>query len=291
MRPAGLASPPRITVVGSVNLDIVATGARLPVPGETVTDAVLAEHPGGKGANQALAARRLGADVRLIACVGADAHAEAALALLRRDGVDLSSIHTTVQAPTGVALIAVDATGANQIIVAPGANSLLSPEAVRLGDEQAVICQLETPVETVAAAASRATGLFVVNLAPARDTPDVILKRADVLIVNEVEAACYGARLTALEGLVVTTLGSKGGVIARGGVEIARALPPRVTPVDTTGAGDCFVAMLTVALAQGTDVQTALELACAAGAAATLRPGAQPALPDRATVAALMSGV
>ncbi len=280
---------PRIVVVGSVNLDIVASGARLPTPGETITGATLAEHPGGKGANQALAARRLGADVRLIACVGTDAHAEAALALLRRDGVDLSGILRTQHAPTGVALIAVDHAGANQIIVAPGANRLLAPEAVSLTGADAVICQLETPVETVAAAAARAPSLFVVNLAPACETPELILRRADVLVVNEIEANFYGRRLENLEAVIVTTLGGEGAVATRKGVEIARARPPSVTPVDTTGAGDCFVAMLTVAIAQNADVQTALQLACAAGAAATLKPGAQPGLPYRAEVHALMA--
>ncbi len=284
-----MTSTPRITVVGSVNLDIVATGARLPAPGETITDATLAEHPGGKGANQALAARRLGADVRLIACVGTDAHAEAALALLQRDGVDLSGVLRTRDAPTGVALIAVDKNGANQIIVAPGANRLLSPKAVGLTGADAVICQLETPVETVAAAAAGAPGLFVVNLAPARELPEVILKRADVLVVNEIEARFYGRRLDGLKAMIVTTLGGEGAVMTRNGVEIARARPPRVAPIDTTGAGDCFVAMITVALAQNVDVQTALELACAAGAAATLKPGAQTALPYRAQVDALLA--
>lgn len=278
---------PRITVIGSINLDIVATGSRLPRPGETVTDAELAEHPGGKGANQALAAQRLGASVRLVGCVGRDAHAEKALALLRRDGVDLSALKVSPDASTGVALIAVDAAGENQIVVAPGANRQLTPQALVELDGAAVICQLEIPTDTVAAAAQACTGKFVVNLAPARDAPPIILSRADIVVVNETEAAFYGARLEGLAAMVVTTFGAAGAAIRQGGVEIAQARPPKVTPVDTTGAGDCFVAMLTVALVEGASPQRALELACAAGAAATLTPGAQTALPWRAAVDAL----
>ncbi len=161
----------RLTVVGSVNLDLVMRVPRLPVAGETVTDGEFSRHPGGKGANQALAARRLGAEVSLIAAVGNDETAEAALSLLEAAEVDLSRcwIHETL--PTGVAVILVDALGENQIAAAPGANRSLTAEALELEGDEAVICQLEIPLETVQAAASATTGFFCLNAAPARTVP------------------------------------------------------------------------------------------------------------------------
>ncbi|MDX1481449.1 MAG: PfkB family carbohydrate kinase, partial [Woeseiaceae bacterium] len=143
------AGPVSVIVVGSVNLDIVARAARLPVAGETVTNAELGRFPGGKGANQALAARRLGARVALIACVGRDTAADEALALLRSDGVDLARCRVVDDRPTGVALIAVAESGENQIVVAPGANRMLAADAVRDLDAAAVICKLEVPPDTM----------------------------------------------------------------------------------------------------------------------------------------------
>ena len=140
----------RITVVGSINLDFVARAPHLPAPGETVTGAVLSRHPGGKGANQALAAEKLGAEVCLIGRVGNDAQAGEALALMEQFGVDLAGVEVDVAAPTGVALIAVDAAGENQIVVAAGANHLVTPEQLPQRIEGALIVQLELPVETVA---------------------------------------------------------------------------------------------------------------------------------------------
>jgi ribokinase len=277
----------RLTIVGSVNLDIVATARTLPAPGETVTDATLALHPGGKGANQALAARRLGAAVTLIARVGRDANAEAALALLRAEGVDLARCGVDDTAPTGVALIAVAADGENQIVVAPGANRLLMPAHVVLPPHDGVLCQMEVPPETVAAAARACTGFFAVNLAPALPAPSFLFERADLIIVNEGEAAAYGSAIYAAKGLVAITYGAKGAALFRDGRKIAEAPPPAVVPVDTTGAGDCFAAALTVALVEGLPKEQALRFACAAGAAATTKPGAQPALPTRAEVDAL----
>ncbi|MFA7263250.1 MAG: PfkB family carbohydrate kinase, partial [Caulobacter sp.] len=180
-------SAPLITVVGSVNLDFVATARTLPSPGETVTGATLARHPGGKGANQALAARRLGAEVRLIGRVGADGMADEALALLKAEGVDLSGVAIDRAAPTGVALIGVDAEGENQIIVAPGANAAFTPDLLPTVIEGALICQMELPAATVAAAVARATGFVCVNLAPALDVPDSLLRRADLIVVNQGE--------------------------------------------------------------------------------------------------------
>ena len=282
-------SAPCITVVGSVNLDLVASCERLPAAGETILGGVFNRFPGGKGANQALAARRLGGETRMIARVGADAEADAALALLREDGVGLAACLATPDASTGVALIAVSADGENQIVVAPGANAALSPEDLPGRIEGALIGQLETPVETLLAAAQRCAGLVSLNLAPAAATPEPLLDRADLLIVNETEADWYGLeRLQARSGLTALTLGARGAVLFRGDEEIARAEPPQVQAVDTTGAGDTFVAALTLALVEGRDPQAALGFACAAGALSTTRPGAQPALPRRAEVEALL---
>jgi ribokinase len=274
-------SAPVITVVGSVNLDFVATAPTLPAPGETVTGATLATHPGGKGANQALAARRLGATVRLVGRVGVDGMADQALALLRRDGVDLAGVAVDGAAPTGVALIAVDAEGENQIIVAPGANAAFGPELLPEAIEGALICQLELPVETVAAAVARAGGFVCLNLAPALDVPDGILKRADLIVVNEGEAEVYGKRLHGLDGLVAITWGSRGAGLFRDGVRLATAEPPEVDVVDTTGAGDAFVGALTVALLEGLSHADALAFACAAGALTATKAGAQSSLPTR----------
>lgn len=273
-----------ITVVGSVNLDFVATAAHLPAPGETVTGAHLARHPGGKGANQALAARRLGADVRLIGRVGTDAMADEALALLRADGVDLSGCVADRAAPTGVALIAVGAGGENQIVVAPGANAAVRPEHLPAEIAGALIVQLELAVPTVAAAVERATGFVCANLAPAAEVPSSLFERADLIVVNETEAAFYGDRLNAARGLVAVTLGARGAVLYRAGAAIAEATPPTVEAVDSTGAGDAFVAALTVALLEGQPPEAALRFACAAGALTATRAGAQPSLPRRAEV-------
>ena len=282
-----------IAVVGSVNLDIVATGDRLPRPGETVTGAMLARHPGGKGANQALAARRLGAEVSLLACVGRDAAADEALALLRAEGVGIECLQVDANAPTGVALIAVAAGGENQIVVAPGANRALSTESLAasyagLPTVDATICQLEVPMATVVRVAQVSRGLLVVNLAPAMPVDPSVLQRAGVLVVNETEAEFYGAALHASPADVVVTAGARGASLWRAGRQLANAEPPRIEPVDTTGAGDAFVAALTVALLEKLPSVDALRFACAAGAAASLRPGAQPALPRRPEVLAML---
>lgn len=277
-----------ITVVGSINLDFVATAATLPGPGETVTGASLARHPGGKGANQALAARRLGADVALVGQVGADGLADEALALLLAEGVDLSQCATDSGAPTGVALIAVAAGGENQIIVAPGANASFSPDRLTAVPRGALICQLELPLETVAKAVGLADGFVCLNLAPAAALRRQTLARADLIVVNETEAAFYGQALHDLPGLIAITWGAKGAGLFQAGKEIARAAPPQVQAVDATGAGDTFVSALTIALIEGRSPDQALAFACAAGALTATRPGAQSSLPTRAEVEALI---
>jgi ribokinase len=271
----------RITVVGSINLDLVASAPKLPRAGETVTGATLARHPGGKGANQALAAQRLGAEVFMIGRVGRDAMAEEALALLLADDVDTGGVIADAEAPTGVALIAVDPDGENQIVVAAGANHSVSPEQLPARIESPLILQLELPIETVEAAVGRATEFVCVNLAPAQPVSDQLLRRADLIVVNETEAAFYGDLLHHGGGRVVVTRGAAGAVMYQRGAEVARATPPKVRAIDATGAGDCFVGAICVALLEGMEPDRALTFACAAGAIAATRAGAQPSLPTR----------
>lgn len=278
----------RITVVGSINLDMVASAPSLPAPGETVTGATLARHPGGKGANQALAARRLGAEVSLIGRVGDDEMAGEALALMEDFGVDLSGVEVDPVEPTGVALIAVDPSGENQIVVAAGANYRVTPEQLPARIEGPLIVQLELPIATVEAAVGRATGFVCANLAPAQPVSDQLLRRADLLIVNEVEAAFYGDLLHHGGGRVVVTQGARGAEMYHRGVKVAWATPPHIVAVDATGAGDAFVGTITLALLEGMAPQAALEFACAAGAVAATRAGAQPSLPTRDEVKALL---
>ncbi|MDP3458802.1 MAG: ribokinase [Hyphomonas sp.] len=277
-----------ITVIGSVNLDLVASGAPLPHPGETVTGARLARYPGGKGANQALAAARLGHKVRLVAAVGNDDMAEEALKLLREGGVDLSATHYLNGETTGVALIAVSPEGENLIVVCPGANNALTASDVEGEAIEHMLGVLEVPIPVLLAAAKRATGLVALNLAPALPVPDALLAEADLLVVNETEAAFYGASLHAPGRLVAISLGSDGAELWKGGTRIASAKPPQVRVVDTVGAGDTFFAALACALIEGLDETAALTFAVAAGAAACTKPGAQPSLPTRAEAEALL---
>ena len=277
-----------IVVISSVNLDIVAAADRLPAPGETITGAELNRYPGGKGANQALAAKRLGADVCLVARVGDDSAAEEALTLLRDGGVDLSNCEVVADVPTGVALICVSKSGENQIVVAPGANRMLTPESLRIPSADALLCQLEVPTQTIAYAAANFDGFFCTNLAPARHVDVTVLQRADLVVVNESEATWYGDSLTACPGMIATTFGADGAELSRQGEVIAKVVPPKVDAVDATAAGDTFTAALTVALVEGQPPQDALRFACAAGAAATLKQGAQPSLPTRDEVMLLL---
>jgi len=273
-----------IAVIGSVNIDIVARVARLPTPGETVTGAELSRFPGGKGANQALAARRLGADVRLIACVGDDASADEALTLLREGDVDLTECRRVAGAATGTALIAVAPSGENHIVVAPGANRRLTPGDLQGIDADALICQLEVPVPVIVRAAESYRGYFCINLAPAAEIDVTVLQRADLVVVNETESNWYGRSLDACSGLVATTRGAGVASLELDGRVIAEARPPAANVVDTTGAGDTFTAALVLALVEGQAHADALGFACAAAAVSTTTEGAQPSLPGRESV-------
>jgi ribokinase len=274
-----------VTVVGSVNLDLVATLDRLPTPGETRTASGFTRVPGGKGANQALAAARLGATVHLVAAVGTDG--EEALALLRQEGVELTRVRE-VDATTGLALIEVDTAGETTIVVVPGANAALTLTPEDVAGADAVLTVLEIPDDAVRAAAEHATGLFVLNAAPARPVPPEVLARADLVVVNRAEhAAILG--LDAARAVAVTR-GAEGAVLLRDGREVARAAPPPVTAVDGTGAGDAFVAAVVVGLLDGVADAELLARGCAAGALAATRPGAQPSLPTAAEIAAVLAG-
>lgn len=278
-------------MVGSVNLDLAAKVPRLPAPGETVSGAELGRYPGGKGANQALAARRLGADVFLHARVGADSHADEALELLRADGVDLSECAVDENAPTGVALISVAPSGENQIVVAPGANRTLLPDTLNIQWADALICQLEVPVESICKAAREFEGFFCINLAPAMDVAPEILQRADLIVVNENESTYYGDLLNESDAIVAVTHGADAAILRKRNKEIASARPPEVDAIDATGAGDTFTAALTLALVEKQPYERALAFACAAGACAATRHGAQPSLPYRQEVEDLLMQV
>ena len=280
-------APPSLTVVGSVNLDLVARVASLPRPGETLTSTSFALVPGGKGANQALAAARMGAAVRMVGCVGSDSYADLALTSLRAGGVDLSRVRVH-DGPTGIAMILVDDDGENVIVVMPGANGELAAVDVTIPHGDAVLVQLEIPDGALVAAAERATGLFALNAAPARAVPAAVRDRADVVIVNGLEASALGP--VRRDALIAVTFGADGAELRRGdGTVLARATPPPVVAVDGTGAGDSFCGALVVGLLEGRDHDVALRRACAAGALAASRAGAQPSLPTAPEVDEIMA--
>lgn len=297
---------PRVLVVGSANVDVTVALGRLPRPGETVSDGTLLVNHGGKGANQALAARRLGADVRLVAAVGDDAPGRDVRLALAREGVGVDGVLVTRAAPTGTALIVVDAEGRNQIAVAPGANRTLSVDDVRahvsqLDWAEIVLCQLETPVETVRwvlAEARRRGVVTVLNPAPVPDAPLDVLGDVDYLTPNAGEAARLGgvddaeaagrALLERGARHVLVTLGERG-VLACSAAG-ARSVPGfAVDAVDTTAAGDTFNAAFAVALTEGRALEEAARFANAAAALTCTRRGAQAALPSRAEVEDLLA--
>ncbi|MCL7971449.1 MAG: ribokinase [marine benthic group bacterium] len=297
---------PRVVVVGSVNTDLVVRGPRIPVPGETVTGGTFLRADGGKGANQAVAAARLGANVTLVARVGADDLGTDSVAGLRSEGIDVRHVTADPEHSTGVALIMVDRAGENSILVAPGANAHLEVddvEAARSAIESAdvLLTQLESPLEAVqhAVEIARAAGVTVIlNPAPARPLPESLLGGVHVLTPNRTEAALLsgesdpGAAADALRamgcGTVVVTLGAEGALLAS---PDERALLPGFSVVaeDTTAAGDAFNGGLAVALAEGEDLAAAVRRACAGGALAATTAGARPSLPDRASIDRLLA--
>jgi ribokinase len=267
-------SAPRIVVVGSVNLDLVGRVERLPRAGETVTNASFERVKGGKGANQAVACARLGAEVTLVCAVGRDPFAEEALPVEERLRVEAAR----ADALTGVALILVDAAGENQIAVAPGANAHVGE--VELAPADAVLTQLEVPDAAVLSAWEQAS-FFCLNAAPARP----VAVDPDLTVVNRYELEA----LTRRDGLVALTLGAEGAVLLEDGEEVGRAAPPQVDAVDGTAAGDAFTACLLVSWLEGRKPDEALRRACAAGALAASRFGAQPSLPTADEVDAILA--
>jgi len=251
-----------LTVVGSINLDFVARMERLPRPGETVPARQFERFPGGKGANQAVAAARMGATVRMIGAVGDDAIAEEALAGLAEAGVELD---VERKGQTGVALIYVDMQGENEIAAFAGANGAVRPREV----EGAVLTQLEVPDEVVYAAAAKADFLAL-NASPAR----VLDLEPDLLIVNRFEH-----EVVKRGKLVAVTYGDQGAVLFEGGRQVAGSAAPAIVPVDGTGAGDAFAGCLVVSLLEGRPYEEALQRACKAGAYAAATIGAQRSLP------------
>jgi ribokinase len=303
---------PRIVVVGSLNMDLVVRAPRLPRPGETVAGRSFAQVPGGKGANQAVAAALLGADVSLIGRVGDDAFGRTLIDSLAGRGVDAGCVETTPSATSGLALIGVEDSGQNAITIIGGANALLTPadvtrHAAAIAAADALLVQLEVPLATVAAAlalAGRHGVLTVLDPAPAPTSPlPPALLAAGLLSPNQTEAevltgiavagpadAARAAANLHEQGakLVVIKLGEQGALASDGAGSMTHTPAPRVSALDTTAAGDAFTAALAVAIIEGRSLSEATRFACAAGSLATTCRGAQDALPTRDEVERLM---
>jgi ribokinase len=310
----------RIVVVGSLNADLTIYCERLPLPGETVHGNGFAVNPGGKSANQAVAASRLGGNVSLVGAVGEDPNGDMLLSSAAGSGVDVGRVRTSYE-PTGVAVIAVDASGENNIIISAGANGTLSPadvaEASDVLDDAAVVCLcLEVSMETVLAAAQAghdAGATVLLNLSPYGEVPEPLTALTDVLLVNAHEAALFlgdGAAVPGPEAAgeewdkvrmrfvergirqVLVTLGSQGSVVldslAPEGRQVVRIAPTKVKAVDTTGAGDAFTGAVAVRLAAGDALADAAAFASVAAALATTRKGTQAAYPEPSDVARLL---
>jgi ribokinase len=298
-----------VFVVGSINQDFVLKVERRPEPGETVTDAVLSTHHGGKGANQAAAAARLGASVAMLGRVGDDEFGEVQLRNLRERGVNVDLVERLSGWKTGSAFITVTPDGENAITVAPGANRGLSDEDVEAAEDaiaeaEVLVAQMEVSPETVAKAvevASRQGTRALVNLAPPFEVGRRFLEKLDPLVVNEHEAAfLLGGKVEGVDGALsaaldlldlgprsaVVTLGAEGAVFADGGSS-GHAPSPEVEVMDTTGAGDAFVGALAMKLARGSSLEEAVAYATRAGAAAVMKEGAQGSLPTSEEVETL----
>ncbi|WP_342343536.1 ribokinase [Microbacterium sp. CFBP 13617] len=267
-------SSPPLTVVGAINVDLTARVERAPAAGETVADGVLQRGPGGKGANQAVAAARLGAVVRLIGAVGDDTDGRGIRDQLTAVGVDASGVQTA-EAATGTALIVVDATGENSIVVCAGANAAIDATTLGIEPGAAVLMQLEVSDAVVSAAATGA-GFFALNAAPARSLPAGVLERCDLVIVNETEYAQLPEVHDA--PLLCVTLGADGARLLRHGELVAAAAGVATTVRNTVGAGDAFCAALVIGLLRGDAEADALARACTVGSAAVADEASQPAL-------------
>lgn len=298
-----------IVVVGSLNMDIVVRVERLPVPGETVLGEDYECHPGGKGANQAIAAARLGGKVRLVGRVGTDVFGQQLCSQLESAHVETAWLET-VSGPSGVALVTVDKAGQNTIVVSPGANAKLKPEDLFeqvFDGVDLLLTQLEVPLETVKRAtdlAKQAGALVVLNAAPARTLAKDLLRNVDLLLVNEIEAGAIlgvsppcnleesylvAQALAKWVPWVIVTLGSQGVVWAIDGkLGHQPAFPVKV--VDATAAGDAFAGALAVGLAEGRSLEEVILFATAAGALTVTRKGAQPSLPTRDEVEEFLRG-
>jgi len=305
-------NPPRVTVLGSLNIDISVTVPRLPEPGATVLGSAARFTPGGKGANQAVAAARLGAAVRMTGCVGDDDFGRRLLAALREEGVDHQGVRVTADAPTGLAMISVDTAGENMITVASGANHQVGDQqvAAATGHGDILVICAEIPVPAIKAALTKAAPTkaastraprCILNLAPAPpDAAAIVAAGVDWLVVNETEAAAVlgrpvgGLAEAGQAAAALITAGARYAVVTAGAHGAALAGPDatgtisafRVDAVDTVGAGDTFVGALAVALAAGIPAAAAVRAASAAAATAATRPGAQAGMPRPADILA-----
>ena len=283
---ASFTSVPRVGVVGSCNADFVIRCHHLPRPGETIVGGDVVRLPGGKGANQAVAAARLGANVSLIAAVGNDDTGEWLLSELATYGVDLSGVRRSPRS-TGTAFIVVDDHAQNEIIVSRGANADLNLANVNLEPFDVVLAQMEVAPSVIDEAARRSRS-FILNVAPALVVEPDTLARCDLVIANEVEAESFA--LSSIADCIVT-LGARGAVHYRRGREVTRAVAPALEPVDTVGAGDVFCAAYAFQFARRVNEDDALRFAVAAGSLATLAVGAQGALPTYSEVAQCLARV
>ena len=289
----------RVAVVGSINSDLVLHTVRIPSPGETVTATSSTVHNGGKGANQAVATARLGQSTTLVGCVGSDANGARLMAALESNNVDISMV-STVEDPTGVAVIVVDKRGENTIVVNPGANAHLTADLVAeaagiIAPADVTLVQMEIPMEAVIAALETANGTTLLNPAPATPLDAAVLRHVDVLLPNRTELGILAGmdepttepdivkavRTLPFDGIVVVTLGSEGAVAVLADGTVVRTIPPAVRVVDTVGAGDAFCAGFAHGVATGLDLRQSLVLATACGAHATTIPGAQPSMPTQ----------
>ncbi len=279
-----------VVVVGSANLDLVATLDHLPKPGETIVALDYAEHAGGKGVNQAVACARMGARTAFVGCVGNDDAGIFLRGVLENEGIDTTMLRV-VDMPTGRAFINVDSHGENEIVVVSGANTQVgvAQNPLVLPTSHVLLMQLEIPLATVSAAltlARKSGTLTVLNPAPYKSLTEDVLSLVDVIVPNETEsAACGGtnALLKAGVATVVTTLGEKGAVINTASSETSIA-PHKVVAVDTVGAGDAFIGALSAELARGATISDAASVGAVAGALATTVHGAVPSLPKQDVV-------